>query len=644
MVKLLAIVLVSTSILYFALIAGRNGSRDEGTKPEQTVSSDSNGNFSEEVQQTNDTRPEGERKRQQTVTSDSGGNFTEGVQQINDTRREEGKKGKLTVSIWRDVCGGKVKVLKNSPFYPSYPDEKKFIHEFQIEDNKLEYGQTITGFIHPANSGFFRFATASDDSSELWLSSSEDPEEKQLIARVFTEDSIGWTKKNELDKYPNQVSRDVELRNGSRYYIEVIHKQGAGDGFVQVFWVRPGDADFQLISAEYLSSYSDDFVGATKVDAMNKLLAKRLAVSEKKWKKYSNFFPLPLISKGNYLPPCAYQTSFIVKEKIDKENGVHLVYLSNVFPQDDTFMGNKGNVWSWSNRVADKEIIQSVVDKMIASLCRKTAKEYFLKRIHKVIQKSDPVYGDRFSVDVEVGLNHSRKSFRLSEHVYQKKGSDKLCFPEGFNWNSNATVYFILPVKDQGRWVYHFINELTVASLLTGDTNFHVIVVDFESQDIDMAKAFNTSLLHSRHTIVNLSGKFYKTLAINEAVARVPSDHDLLFLFDLHIDVPADIMDSVRKNTIEGRVAYFPAVGRLDCGSTHADHRGFWQLNGYGLLGVYKSDWAKFGGMDSEKFKYKWGGEDWDLLDRVFNAQLEVERIKYPGLYHHYHSKKGKWR
>ena len=97
--------------------------------------------------------------------------------------------------------------------------------------------------------------------------------------------------------------------------------------------------------------------------------------------------------------------------------------------------------------------------------------------------------------------------------------------------------------------MYHFIHELTVASLLTGDTNFHVVVADFASQDIDMAQAFNTSLFHRRHTIVSLTGKFYKTLALNEAVARVPSEHDLLFLYDLHIDVPVDIMDSVRKVT-----------------------------------------------------------------------------------------------
>ena len=36
-------------------------------------------------------------------------------------------------------------------------------------------------------------------------------------------------------------------------------------------------------------------------------------------------------------------------------------------------------------------------------------------------QKLDPVYGDRFSVDVEVGLEDTDQSFRLSEYVYEEK-------------------------------------------------------------------------------------------------------------------------------------------------------------------------------------------------------------------------------
>ena len=54
--------------------------------------------------------------------------------------------------------------------------------------------------------------------------------------------------------------------------------------------------------------------------------------------------------------------------------------------------------------------------------------------------------------------------------------------------------------------------------------------------------------------------------------------------------------DLFSQNTIAGRMAYFPAVGRLDCGSSSLEHHGFWQLNGYGLLAIYKSDWDRFGG------------------------------------------------
>ena len=306
------------------------------------------------------------------VTSEFGENFTGGVENSTDTS-EEGGKGRLTVSIWRDLCGDEVQVLRNSPFYPSYPSEKKVIREFsvfQIENDQMEYGQTIVGFLNPARNGSYRFAIASDDSSELWLSPSENSSEKQLIASVFVDGAIAWTKKNELSKYPTQISKDIKLRTGSRYYIEVIHKQGEGDGFVQVFWSNPGVTDFKLISSEYLSSCPI----STREDAMNQLLAKRRAISQTTWKKFISFNTLPPIGEGNFLPQCAYKSSFIPKDKIDQKHGLSLVSLSSVFPQDDTFMGSKGNVWSWSNRAADREIVQSMVDKMIASLSEKTAK------------------------------------------------------------------------------------------------------------------------------------------------------------------------------------------------------------------------------------------------------------------------------
>lgn len=49
-------------------------------------------------------------------------------------------------------------------------------------------------------------------------------------------------------------------------------------------------------------------------------------------------------------------------------------------------------------------------------------------------------------------------------------------------------------------------------------------------------------------------------------------------------------------------MVYFPVVGRLDCGSSSEEHEGFWEVNGYGIMSIYKSDWKRFGG----KFNSDW--------------------------------------
>ncbi len=36
---------------------------------------------------------------------------------------------------------------------------------------------------------------------------------------------------------------------------------------------------------------------------------------------------------------------------------------------------------------------------------------------------------------------------------------------------------------------------------------------------------------------------------------------------------------------------------------------------------MYKSDWMTFGGFDVKKYTNKWGGEDWDILDKLVGAE-----------------------
>ena len=90
-------------------------------------------------------------------------------------------------------------------------------------------------------------------------------------------------------------------------------------------------------------------------------------------------------------------------------------------------------------------------------------------------------------------------------------------------------------------------------------------------------------------------------------------------------------------------MTYAPLLARLSCGSTVQAPIGMWETDGYGMIGMYKSDWTKFGGMNVGEFKHAWGGEDWEMADRILMAGLEMERLKLHRLYHFYHSKKGMW-
>lgn len=564
---------------------------------------------------------------------------TETVQVTNVASRPPGR---LDVHMWNEICGTSVEILKNCPHFPYFPDTRSFIPDFYDfhARGSTNNGERVFGFIHPAESGEYKFAISSDDTSELWLSQNEDPGSSEMIARVYSPKESAWTEEGNYKKYPEQISEAFTLFAGKKYYVECLMKQGSGAAHLTVYWSY-NNATFEIITSKYLSSFSGTHESMIPVHAgkrENKLLQAKYSLYD--------FNRLPLLNRQEYVdlfPSCPYNPSFLVHRKLKRYQGVSIARRSNVFPQDNTDMSSRRvkHQWSFPNPLIDGNAVQLVVDRFINTL--KSERDYYLKKIHKVIHKPDPKNGDRFLLNLEIGLTSNNESYRLSEHVYHVHGSEKLCLPERMEWNNSAMVYFILPVKDQGKWVHHFIKELTAASLLTRDTNYHVIIVDFESKDIDIAKAFNTPLLNSRHTIISLTGKFYKTLALNKAVAQVPNATNIIFLYDLHIDVPPDIMDSVRMNTIAGKLAYFPIVGRLDCQSSSVEHQGFWQLDGYGLLSIYKSDWEKFGGMNAEEYQFKWGGEDWDLLDRVLMLPIEVERFKHPGLYHHYHTKTKMW-
>ena len=290
--------------------------------------------------------------------------------------------GTLNIQVWRGVCDSSIRNLRQDLLFPQYPDEMfmKFnTIEFQIEDNSIDYGQRIFGFVHPPEIDVYKFAIASDDESELWLSLSDYPSEKQLIARVFKEGESASTEKNELNKYPEQISQQLTLAEDKKYYIEVVHKQGVGLGFVQVYWKSLTNKNFKLISSEFLSSEAGDAMATKTKDVLHKVLSGRYPQDlELKAKltghEYLQFYALPLIPKDSYLSSCDFKTVSL-NGGVHRYQGRKMVRVSRVYPADDSSMKTERNIRkSWPNQVADRNTVQTAVDKIITSLNLKTSK------------------------------------------------------------------------------------------------------------------------------------------------------------------------------------------------------------------------------------------------------------------------------
>lgn len=167
--------------------------------------------------------------------------------------------GAVTAERWENVSGWSIDSLTKSPAYPQSPSSTAVIETFSTSGSGDNYGQRLRAVLTVAESGHRVFRIAGDHQCRLFLTGDAGPFlNKSTIASVSR-----WTRPDQWNRYPSQISAPVYLEAGAGRYLEVLHKQARGGDHVTVQWA-PHDpetgqtGEFSLIPGNLLTAYVEE--------------------------------------------------------------------------------------------------------------------------------------------------------------------------------------------------------------------------------------------------------------------------------------------------------------------------------------------------------------------------------------------------
>jgi hypothetical protein len=163
--------------------------------------------------------------------------------------------GSVLRQYWLGITGAAVSDLTGNASYPDNPSGSDQLSRFEAPTDWADYyGTRVRGYITAPNTGSFVFWIASDDASELWLSTNDNPANKIKIAYVSA-----WCNSREWTRESNQKSAAINLVAGQKYYIEALQKEQTGGDNLAVGWAKPGQnttAPSEVIPGSVLSPWT----------------------------------------------------------------------------------------------------------------------------------------------------------------------------------------------------------------------------------------------------------------------------------------------------------------------------------------------------------------------------------------------------
>lgn len=153
-----------------------------------------------------------------------------------------------------NITGSELNDLYINPAYPAMPSFSEVLPLFgKPITTTTNHGRLTQAYLNVPVSGLYKFNVTGDDQTVLYISSDEDPANKQAHQCLVS----GYSNPTQYDKYQWQSTSFIYLDATKYYYIELNTKQSSGSAHFGVFWQTPfGQTGvWKRLSDVYLYNY-----------------------------------------------------------------------------------------------------------------------------------------------------------------------------------------------------------------------------------------------------------------------------------------------------------------------------------------------------------------------------------------------------
>ena len=297
-----------------------------------------------------------------------------------------------------------------------------------------------------------------------------------------------------------------------------------------------------------------------------------------------------------------------------------------------------------------KEELKQVMSEAVQVASAQYGRQLKLKSLLSGWMRHNPFVGNEYIVDMLL-LDGTKKTVTKRVSLVQPLASNYITVKESAK-SSQELINMVVPITKVSDRFRRFMTMYETL-VLKGNERVKLVLSVYGEEDVkfvsDVVKSYRVKYPSALITVLEGKGAFSRSKALHFALTHLrPSE--LAFICDIDMEVTHPFLNHCRRNTIQGSRVYYPEFFKWynlnyvywNKPRPHKMHtlrreHGHWAYYSFGMLCIYKSDYDRVGGMDTNI--EGWGDEDVHFFNKVVRKHLNVMRSPDPGLSHHWHEK-----